>query len=135
LEINNGTAGTFRALKLRRLDGGGGTAIATTDVALSAGWGANATVSAVSGDDTRGQITVQTSAIDTPTLKPTLTLTFKDGTFTTAPYAVASLNDQSTGILGAISCHTTATTLVIAYDGTPTALTAATYIFNYHVIK
>lgn len=126
--------GTSTSPGLSRLALPGGTAVATTDVALSAGWGTNATVSAVTGNDSRGTITVTTSALDTPTANPTLTLTFKDGTWTSAPFAVSNMSDQGTGTLATASCHATATTLVIAYVGTPTALVSRTYVFNYIVI-
>ena len=109
----------------------GGTPIVTTDWALSAGWGPGATVFSVAGNDNRGAVVVQTSAADTPTANPTLTLTFKDGTWTTVPIAVAIMRHTSTGPAVSVSCTQTATTLVIQYNGTPTATSALTYIFNY----
>ena len=112
----------------------GGTATAAIDWALTSGWGANAIISAVSGNDVRGTVTVTTSVLDTPTLNPVITLTFKDGTWTNAPFAVSNINANGTGPMGASSCKTTATTLVLTYDGTPTALSALTYIFNYWVV-
>lgn len=113
----------------------GGTAEATTDWAASAGWGASATVSAVSGNDSRGTVTVTTNAADTPTANPTVTLTFKDGTWTTAPFAVSCMVSSSTGPINVpVTITTTATTLVIQYNGTPTATSALTYIFAYQVI-
>ncbi len=130
-EIGSGTT----TLGKSRLGLTGGTSVATTDWALTAGWGAGATISAVTGNDSRGTVTVTTNVADTPALNPTITLTFKDGTWTSAPFAMANMNTASTGILGAASSSTTATTLVIQFDGTPTALSANTYIFNYIVIK
>lgn len=130
-EIGTGTTAVGKSrLALR-----GGTATTTGDWAASAGWGASATVSAVTGNDSRGTVTVTTNALDTPTANPTITLTFKDGTFTSAPFALVNMDDTSTGLITAtVSCHTTATTLVIQFDGTPTALSALTYKFNYIVI-
>lgn len=118
-----------------RLTLSGGTAIATTDWALSAGWGANASVTAVSGNDSRGTVTVTTSVLDTPTASPTLTLTFKDGAWVAGPFCVSNMNDASTGLLGSAdsSCPNTST-MRITYNGTPTALLAGTYVFNYFVI-
>ena len=112
----------------------GGTAIATTDWALSAGWGASAAVTAVTGNDNRGTVTVTTNAADTPTANPTLTLTFKDGTWTTVPIAVACMRNGSTGPMAIVSCSPVAATLVIRYNGTPTATSALTYLFNYIVV-
>jgi len=127
----NASLGAATTTGKNRLFIPGGTAIAVGDVVLGAGWGANAVVTAVSGNDMRGTITVTTSALDTPLATPSLTLTFKDGTWTSVPLAIANINDQSTGTLAAASCHCTATTLVISYDGTPTALLSRTYVFNY----
>lgn len=126
--------GTSSMTGTSRLFIGGGTATATTDWAKSAGWGANSTISAVTGNDTRGTVTVTTSNLDTPTANPTVTLTFKNGTFTSTPFSVTNMNDTSTGLLGTADSSTTATTLRITYNGTPTAVLAGTYIFNYYVI-
>lgn len=116
-----------------RLALSGGTSVTTGDWALS-GWGANATVSAVTGNDSRGTVTVATSALDTPSLNPTVTLTFKNGTWTAVPFAVTCMNNDTTGPFASASCKTTATTLILEYDGTPTALTAANYVFNFIVV-
>lgn len=133
LRVTDGSS-AYGDLLTKRFKPKGGTAIATTDWALGAGWGANAMVSAVSGNDQRGTVTVTTSALDTPGANPTLTLTFKDGTWTTAPFAVANLGTTGTGLTGAVEVNTTATTLVLEYVGTPTALVSNTYVFHYHVI-
>lgn len=131
LEIGTGTT----ALGTGRLAVRGGTNIATTDVAISAGWGASATVSAVTGKDQRGTITVTTNAADTPTANPTITLTFKNGTWTAAPFATVCMDHNSTGPSNVpATCVASATTLVISYRGTPTATSALTYIFNYVIL-
>lgn len=125
---------TAGAVTLARVYQSSGTAIAVGDVALGAGWGVNATVSTVTGNDQRGTITVTTSALDTPLATPVLTLTFHDGTWTTVPFAMTNMSDSGSGPLASSENHTTATTLVITYNGTPTALLSKTYIFNYAVI-
>jgi hypothetical protein len=92
--------------------------------------------------DTRGQIIVTTSAGGTMSANPTLTFTFKDGTFTTAPFATIAYDSTSSGPTATPglaplppSVTTTATTMVITYQGTPTTATAKTYKFNYIVLK
>ena len=112
----------------------GGTAVATGDWALTSGWGANATISAVSGNDARGAVRVTTSTLDTPGANPVITLTFKDGTWTSTPFPMACINDEGTGPLAAVAAKATATTLVLTYIGTPTAVLSLTYIFNYLVM-
>lgn len=107
------------------------TPIATTDVALS-GWGAGATVSTVTGNDNGGTITVTTSVLGTPGANPTVTLTFKDGQWDSpGPVFLANQNDASTGLFGVVLSSATQTAGKITFVGTPTALTAATYVFNF----
>lgn len=111
----------------------GGTAVATTDWALS-GFGASATVSAVTGTDSRGTVTVTTDVLDIPGIDSTATLTFKDGTWTTAPFAIANINDNGTTALDRtfpVTCHTTETTLVLDLAGTPTG--GDVIVMNYIV--
>ena len=116
-----------------RLELIGGTAIMASDWALTSGWGANATISAASGRDSGGTVTVTTSALDTPGANPVITLTFKDGAWPAVPNAAASMSDNGTGPLAPAACRPTTTTLILTYVGTPTALLSKTYIFNYLV--
>ena len=110
---------------------GAGTAHVAGDWAAS-GWGASAVVT-ITGTDSRGTVTVTTNAADTPSASPTLTLTYKDGAWASAPFAVASWDDNATGPIASVSTKTTTTTLVLKYHGTPTATSALTYKFSYHV--
>ena len=111
---------------------GGGTNHATngSDWALSAGFGSTASVAVVSGsNDQRGRITI-TSAGTGQGANPTATLTFKDGTWGTAPYAIVCRGGgNQLSVPVSVSC--TATTLVITFVGTPVA--AETYTIDYLV--
>jgi hypothetical protein len=116
---------------------GGGTALASGDIALGgggAGWGSNAT-KAITGTDLGGIITITTSASDTPAASPTIVLTFKDGTFGAAPYVVASWSSTSTGPVQQWLTTSAATTATFVYNGTPSATTALTYKLNFIVVK
>jgi hypothetical protein len=97
---------------------------AAGDYALSGGFGASATVSAVTANsnDHRFRITI-TSAGAGQAANPTCTLTFKES-WGVAPFAVVcrSGGDQATI---PVSCTTTTTALVITFHGTPVA--AETY--------
>ena len=104
-----------------------GTSLVAGDFSLSAGWGTTASVSAVSGTDQRFRITV-TSAGTGQGANPTITLTFKDGTWTTAPFAVAHRGGGSQPTVSLDVTSTTATTLVATFNGTPVA--AETYDIN-----
>ena len=110
-----------------------GDAARIIDWTLSSGWGASAKVTGVLGNDLRGVVRVTTNAADIPTANPKITLTFRDGIWDVAPFAVACMNDDGSGPGASVSCHTTLTTLILQYNGTPTAVSALNYLFNYAV--
>lgn len=102
-----------------------GTALVAGDFALDANWGAGAAVSAVTGTDQAWQITVTAAGV--PALNAGVTLTFKDGTWTTAPIC----QSQVIGGTGAVADMTglpTATTWPLVYTAVPVA--ASTYIIT-----
>lgn len=96
----------------------GGTALVGGDFALHANWGASATIGTITGTDQAFQFTV-TSAGAGQGANPTVTLTFKDGTWTTVPIFTCNMNG-GTGALSFTTVVPTATTAVITYIGTPT---------------
>jgi hypothetical protein len=72
-----------------RIGATGGTLVVTGDFSLSAGWGTTASVTSVrtGSRDTRGGIVIQ-SAGTGQTANPTVTFTYKDGTYTTTPFVI-----------------------------------------------
>lgn len=98
-----------------------GSGIGTADFAISAGWGSGSSVSAAGGTDARGFVEI--TAAGTPAADPTVTLTFVDGAWSAAPFAMLQRNDASapnpTGAF--LTYTTTTTTLVITFRGTPVA--------------
>ncbi len=110
----------------------GGVAPTFGDFLLSGTWGDTATAGSVGGDDTNGTVTVTCGGAMIGA-NPTVTLTFKDGTFTTAPtpmVALAQANDAD--LLLPLKWTASATQLTITLVGTPT--TAHTYSFVWHNI-
>ena len=101
-----------------------------TTINLNANWGTTATVTSISGDDTRGQFTVN-SAGTGQGANPTITVNFIDGTWPSAPFAIVAhgLGDQLTVPL---TWTTTVNTLDIIFQGTPIA--GQFYRINYMVI-
>lgn len=116
----------------RRPVANAGTNLVAGDLALSAGWGASATISnIVSGSkDTRGEFTV-TSAGAGQAANPTITLTFKDGAYGAPPFAIVARNGGSQPTVVNTWIGLSAT-LTITFVGTPVA--AQTYTFAFHVI-
>ena len=140
------TAGNLNALRAWRLNYSGGfngrggvaacrlwadlgTTLVNGDFALSAGWGTTATaVVASNAKGMRGQVTVTSSGTG-QAASPTITLTFPEGTWTTAPEPMVVRNGGTgVGVTG-FTFAATATTLVITAVGTPIA--AETYIFRW----
>lgn len=114
--------------------GAGLTAYDGSEVALT-GWGGSATAAAT-GNDQRMRITVTTAAADIATSQPTVEITFKDGNWTTAPYAVVCAGGTSSTLVNtqwAVSA-VTATTLTVRFEGTPTLTSAFTYTCDVIVV-
>jgi hypothetical protein len=107
-----------------------GNGLAPSDFSLS-GWGSSATVSIYPGStDQRGQIAV-TAKGSGMAANPTLTLTFHDGPWFAAPFAVVGRNDPNAPAR-APTWRTTPKTLAITFQGTPVA--GSVYKFTWMVI-
>lgn len=120
---DNGTS----QLKRIRMTQATAYSAADTAIALSAGWGTTATVSGASGTDEALSFTVNSSGTGQGA-SPTITITFKDGTFTNAPKAVVMRNDSSSPVTAPFhTISTTATTLTITFVGTPVAGNSYSY--------
>lgn len=118
------------AANFRRLRASLGTPLASGDWAMSAGWGTGATLSVAAGStDQRGQVTV--TAGTAPVANPTLTLTFHDGSWPAVPFVLAGRNDAASPA-AQITWTTTATTLVLTFQGIPVA--GQSYTINWVLI-
>ena len=99
-----------------------------------ANWGTSPSIAPGANDnDQRGTITI-TSGTGAPTNANTATLTFKDGAFPTAPIAVVSFGNGSTGVVLAriLTVTTSTTAMAIRYDPGGTAPgTSVTFVINY----
>ncbi len=118
-------------LRTTRVSLGAATALVAGDFALSAGWGSTASKGSILGTDGSWTMTVTTGGINIAA-NPTIALTFKDGTWTTAPVCIVDMNTTSdaTNLGDKISNTESATVLTITFNGTP--ITANTYTFSGH---
>ena len=127
MQLNNGVNTT-------RLKPNLGTAFSGADAAivLGAGWGTTRTVSAAAGFDQAFQFTVNATGTG-QAASPTITITYKNGTWTNAPIVDVSRNDNATPTTSTFFpvWTTTATVLTITMNGTPTA--SQIYIFTVMV--
>lgn len=103
---------------VKRLKASKGTALVAGDFVLHANWGVGAAISAVTGTDQGWNITV--TAAGTPGASPTVVLTYKDGTWTSAPVVISKMVG-GTGTITDLSDSTTATVWTITFNGTPVA--------------
>jgi len=120
---------TFRVKELgdshgRRYFADSGTALVAGDFVPSAGWGATGSVAVTSSStDQSFHITI-TGAGGGYGLNPTVAFTFKNGTWTTVPIYVCSMETGGTGALSFFTPdNTSATVLTLTYAGTPGAAT------------
>jgi len=113
-----------------------GTAVASSNFALGAGWGTTASVAVTAGsNDQAGIITVTSAGTGQAQATANVTLTFVDGAYASIPRsAIITLMSSSNAVTesqptqGAV----TATTLSWRHSVLPVA--AATYKFSYVVI-
>lgn len=96
-------------------------ALVVGDFVLSAGWGASASIDQLSATatDLSGRLRV-TAAGAGLAASPTITLTFKDGAFNSAPFAVVTRTSGGSQMTVPFSVTTTTTTMVLTLEGTPT---------------
>jgi len=116
--LTNG-AGTER-VNFSRLRTSGPTAHTTGNDAASAGWGSTASIT-IEGTcyDARGRVTVSCSGTGIAA-NPTLTLTFANGAWPTAPFVTCSRGDSWTTNTGAWRVtNVTTTTVEFTFVGTP----------------
>lgn len=115
------------AVTSQRYNAHNGTVLVAADYVLSAGWGTSPVFTAVRGTDQAATFTIQAKV--TVGANPTVTLTFKNGTWTTAPIVVCS-RTEIVGATGAPSAAVqnefvpttvSATQIIFTFNGTPVA--------------
>jgi hypothetical protein len=117
-------------IQTRRVHSHNAILLVTGDAVLSTSpsWGTTPSHT-VAGTDQRGTV-VATAGSGTPGASPTITLTFTEGEWPVAPFALVTRNDTNSPT-GQPTWTTSTTALVITFNGTPTASTA--YTFEFHV--
>lgn len=126
---------SFGGVQLQRVSGtrysGTGVPHVAGDYVLSGGWGNTATVSALAAKDTGGRVTITASGTG-QAANPTVTLTFKEGTWTNIPAIAAGRGDivAPTGYWALTTPSATAP--VFTFVGTPVA--ASVYILDFTVM-
>jgi polygalacturonase len=128
-----GASGVTGALTAGRLALSGGTSVVAGDFALSAGWGTTASVSAVSGDDSRGTVTVTSSGTGQGA-NPTITFTFHDLAFAVAPFAIVQAAGGTGTWAGLVAVRWSSTTLALTITPLFTPVAGSTYQFSWVLI-
>lgn len=119
---------------IRRLYLNVGTAIATTDFGtINATCGSTASISAVTGNDSRGTVTLASTGVGQAANTCTFVLTFKDLTWTTTGFPTCSVFGALPTV--PVACGitaVTATNMTFVIIGTPVA--ASNYTFSWHFL-
>lgn len=116
---------------LRRVVEAGGTQHVAGDYALSAGWGATASIFIVEATDMRGSVDV-TALGAGQAANPTVILTFQDGAYPVRPNAVASRGDSEATAGRWRVTASDSSTVTFTFIGTPVA--AEVYRLLYQVV-
>lgn len=98
------------------------TGLVVGDFALSAGWGATASIDQLqsTSSDLSGRLRVSASGAGIAA-QPTITLTFKSGAFLSAPFVVTARTSGGSQMSVQFSVTSTTTTMVLTFEGTPVA--------------
>ncbi len=99
-----------------------GTTLSTGYFALSAGWGTSPVLTVVRGTDQAASITIQAKA--TVGANPTVTLTFKDGTWTNPPIVVCGRTE--------LTAATAAPAAAVSNEWVPTTISATQIVFTFN---
>jgi hypothetical protein len=112
--------------QINRMRANQGTALAVTDFALGGNWGTSPSVSAALGTDSLFLATVLSGG-GAPGANPTITITFKDGTWGSQPICVPSRNDINAPVAATWSvdrASSSATAVAFTFVGTPNTATS-----------
>jgi hypothetical protein len=126
--LNQNTSGTSAGLSgtptisVKRVNAHGGTVPTSSSLVASSGWGTSPVITIVGGTDQGLSFTIQAKA--TVGANPTITYTFKDGTWTTVPVVVACRTD--------INAATGAPTASVNNDWAVTSVTATAVVFTFN---
>jgi hypothetical protein len=113
----------------KRFKANQGSSLVVGDVgSLGAGWGTTASVASVSGNDVVGQISILSNGTG-QNINAGLTLTFHDGTWTTAPLCLVVRADGFAPNGAMVPNGSTATTTAFFFNATPVAGTTYTLSF------
>jgi hypothetical protein len=113
---------------LKRIKANQGSSLVVGDVGGLTGWGSTATVASVAGNDTIGQIVITSNGTG-QAFNAGFTLTFHDGTWTTAPLCLVVRADGFSPQGAMIPNGATATTAAFFFNAVPVA--GVTYIADF----
>lgn len=114
-----------------RLDGSVQTnAASASDFALGAGWGGTASAALTAGStDQRGTLVITASATTPAQATATVTHTFADGAYDSAPFPIVTVSSTSAIDEGHVAIAMTTTTATWTFSVLPVA--TKVYTFNY----
>jgi len=118
-----------------RLNASLGTALATTDFALGAGWGSTAAVTSVTGTDQAYKLVITSGGTGQAQATATVTHTFKDLAFTATPVPMVTLGNSTSAAADPQPTGVAATTTTLAFTSGVLPVAAKVYTFYVHNVS
>jgi len=121
-----------------RLGGEIGTAVTTSDFAIGAGWGTTATVTSVASgsNDQRGSVLITASGASFAQATATVTFTFHDGAWASAPFCRVHLIANSNAVTESATPQTqTTTTTALSFTHNVLPVDTKTYRFGWLCVQ
>jgi len=121
-----------------RLGGELGTAVTTSDFAIGAGWGTTATVTSVAtgSNDQRGSVLITASGASFAQATATVTFTFHDGAWASAPFCRVHLIANSNAVTESATPQTqTTTTTALSFTHNVLPVDTKTYRFGWLCVQ
>ena len=119
-----------------RLDGSVGRAVTAANFALGVGWGDGANVITVTAGSTdqRGTVTIQSIGANQAQATATVALTFIDGAYASAPFALVNLSNNDNAVTTAQPQSVACSTTVLSWTQSVLPVATKVYKFSWAVI-
>lgn len=111
--------------------------LTAANFALGAGWGdgEEVTITVAEGStDQRGSVTIVSDGSNQAQATATVTLTFADGAYAAAPFALVQLSDNDNAVTTAQPTGITVTTTALSWTAAVTPVDTKEYTFTWAVI-
>jgi hypothetical protein len=135
-KVLGGSGSTTPDTQINRLRANQGTTMTTGQVSSISGFGSTASCSAASGTDTAGSITILSNGTGQAD-NATLTITFKDGAWATAPLVICNRGDSNGPSAQWVVSSVTTTAINLVFNNAVSGqfpVAGSSYVFRWIAI-